>query len=113
MGSVFSFVSSDLKQKIDILQELLEKDQDNYQTIKTMIQYEKDNNLLEKKDFVSGARTFLRLHRGLGNFPISINKCNLVLLALKWKDLKLYLLKLILKWNIIKFCIIKCVFVNY
>lgn len=68
MGSVFSFVSSDLKQKIDVLQELLEKDNNNYQTIKTMIEHEKNNNLLEKKDFVSGARTFLRLHRGLGMF---------------------------------------------
>ncbi|XP_043468962.1 ceramide-1-phosphate transfer protein [Leptopilina heterotoma] len=65
MGSVFSFVSSDLKQKIDVLQELLEKDNNNYQTIKTMIEHEKNNNLLEKKDFISGARTFLRLHRGL------------------------------------------------
>lgn len=70
MGSVFSFVSSDLKQKIDVLQELLDKDQNNYQTIKTMIEHEKGNNLLEKKDFVSGARTFLRLHRGLGEYLI-------------------------------------------
>ena len=66
MGSVFGFVYSDLKQKIDVLQELLNKDQENYQTIKSMIQHEKENKLLEKKDFVSGVRTFLRLHRGLG-----------------------------------------------
>ncbi|XP_033231005.1 ceramide-1-phosphate transfer protein isoform X2 [Belonocnema kinseyi] len=65
MGSVFGFVSSDLKQKIDLLQELLNKDQENYNTIKSMIQHEKENNLLEKKDFASGVRTFLRLHRGL------------------------------------------------
>ncbi|XP_020284153.1 ceramide-1-phosphate transfer protein [Pseudomyrmex gracilis] len=65
MGSVFSFVSSDLKQKIDILIEQRSKDSQNYTTIKTMIDYEKENNLLEKPDFVNGARTLLRLHRGL------------------------------------------------
>lgn len=66
MGSVFSFVSSDLKQKIDILTELKNKDTQNYTTIKSMIEYERENKLLEKADFVNGARTLLRLHRGLG-----------------------------------------------
>ncbi|KAL0123076.1 hypothetical protein PUN28_007602 [Cardiocondyla obscurior] len=65
MGSVFSFVSSDLKQKIDILTELKNKDDQNYMTIKSMIEYEKENKLFEKSDFVNGARTLLRLHRGL------------------------------------------------
>ncbi|XP_014477509.1 PREDICTED: ceramide-1-phosphate transfer protein [Dinoponera quadriceps] len=65
MGSVFSFVSSDLKQKIDVLIELRNRDNQNYTTIKTMIEYERDNKLLEKADFVNGARTLLRLHRGL------------------------------------------------
>ena len=66
MGSVFSFVSSDLKQKIDVLDELLKKDEENYNTIKSMIEYEKDNKLLHKTDYANGARTLLRLHRGLG-----------------------------------------------
>ncbi|KAG7209813.1 hypothetical protein KM043_011427 [Ampulex compressa] len=65
MGSVFSFVSSDLKQKIEVLTELLGKDEQNYVTIKSMIHYEKENKLLEKADYVNGARTLLRLHRGL------------------------------------------------
>ncbi|XP_011495375.1 PREDICTED: ceramide-1-phosphate transfer protein [Ceratosolen solmsi marchali] len=65
MGTVFSFVSLDLKQKIEILQNLIEKDENNYCSIKTMIEYEKKNNLLQKKDFVTGSRTLLRLHRGL------------------------------------------------
>lgn len=65
MGSVFSFVSSDLKQKIEILAELVAKDTQNYQTLKSMIDYEKENKLLEKSDSVNGARTLLRLHRGL------------------------------------------------
>ncbi|KAG5325818.1 CPTP protein, partial [Pseudoatta argentina] len=65
MGSVFSFVSSDLKQKIEILTELKSKDAQNYITVKSMIEYERENKLLEKTDFVNGARTLLRLHRGL------------------------------------------------
>ncbi|XP_011648158.1 ceramide-1-phosphate transfer protein [Pogonomyrmex barbatus] len=65
MGSVFSFVSSDLKQKIDILIDLKNKDTQNYMTVKSMIEHEKENKLLEKTDFVNGARTLLRLHRGL------------------------------------------------
>ncbi|XP_043279569.1 ceramide-1-phosphate transfer protein [Venturia canescens] len=65
MGSIFSFVSSDLKQKIDVLNELVKKDEQSYETIKTMIQHEKENKLLEKSDFVNGSRTLLRLHRGL------------------------------------------------
>ncbi|XP_034951723.1 ceramide-1-phosphate transfer protein [Chelonus insularis] len=63
MGTVFSFVSSDLKQKIDILNELLKENK--YQTIKSMIDHEKENKLLEKGDYTNGSRTLLRLHRGL------------------------------------------------
>ncbi|XP_046432065.1 ceramide-1-phosphate transfer protein isoform X2 [Neodiprion pinetum] len=65
MGSVFSFVSSDLKQKIDILAELISKDEENFVTIKSMIQHETENNLLQKADYTNGSRTLLRLHRGL------------------------------------------------
>lgn len=68
MGSIFSFVSSDLKQKIEVLNELVKKDEQNYETIKTMIQHEKENKLLQKSDFVNGSRTLLRLHRGLGSY---------------------------------------------
>jgi len=71
MGSVFSFVSSDLKQKIDVLTELKSKDAQNYMTVKSMIEYERENKLLEKADFVNGTRTLLRLHRGLGTYEIS------------------------------------------
>jgi len=70
MGSVFSFVSSDLKQKIDILTNLLNEDDQQYITVKSMIEYEKENKLLEKSDFVNGARTLLRLHRGLGTMSL-------------------------------------------
>ncbi|KAK1129357.1 hypothetical protein K0M31_019091 [Melipona bicolor] len=65
MGSVFGFVSSDLKEKIQILNDLMNKDDQNYTTIKSMIQYEKENKILDKGDCTNGARTLLRLHRGL------------------------------------------------
>ncbi|XP_029680667.1 ceramide-1-phosphate transfer protein [Formica exsecta] len=65
MGSVFSFVSSDLKQKIDILTNLLKKNDQQYTTVKSMIEYEKENKQLEKPDLSNGTRTLLRLHRGL------------------------------------------------
>lgn len=67
MGTVFGFVSSDLKIKMDILNEFLNGDQgSHFETVKTMINYEKENSLLTKKGYVSGSRTLLRLHRGLG-----------------------------------------------
>lgn len=67
MGTVFGFVSSDLKSKMEILTDFLNSEQSsNFQTVKTMIEYERDNNLLQKKGYVSGSRTLLRLHRGLG-----------------------------------------------
>lgn len=61
MGSGFGFVSADIKQKNDILQNLLNNDKENYKTVKKMISHEIDNNELH-----FGARTLLRLHRGLG-----------------------------------------------
>lgn len=64
MGSVFSFVSSDLKLKIDILSGLLNKEE-KYHTVKSLIEFERENNLLEKSEHTTGARTLLRLHRGL------------------------------------------------
>ena len=39
-----------------------------------MINYEKENNLLVKGDRVNGARTLLRLHRGLGKYK-SLELC--------------------------------------
>lgn len=70
MGSVFGFISKDVKEKMDILYELI-KDSKDFTTVKGMIEYEKTNKLLEKKGHVSGSRTLLRLHRGLGTTLIA------------------------------------------
>ncbi|GAB0086254.1 ceramide-1-phosphate transfer protein [Sergentomyia squamirostris] len=66
MGKVFGFVSSDVKSKVEILEEFRTKDsREHFSSFQKMIAHEKDNGLLEKKDYVSGCRTLLRLHRGL------------------------------------------------
>ncbi|XP_016990729.2 ceramide-1-phosphate transfer protein [Drosophila rhopaloa] len=68
MGSVFSFVSSDVRSKIDILYALRATDteeQQHFNSIRTMLEYEKEAQLLNQKGYVSGSRTLLRLHRGL------------------------------------------------
>ncbi|XP_052861498.1 ceramide-1-phosphate transfer protein [Anopheles cruzii] len=66
MGTVFGFVSSDVKEKVEILEKLRAKENaESFVTIRTMMEYERDSNLLNKKDYVSGSRTLLRLHRGL------------------------------------------------
>lgn len=65
MGTVFGFVSADIRSKVNILDDLRQKDLENYSTVKNMINYEKDHDLLVENNFVSGSRTLLRLHRGL------------------------------------------------
>lgn len=72
MGTVFGFVSKDLKSKIDILSEQLREDNTNFETARKMIEYEKSNNLLYKNGYTSGSRTLLRLHRGLGKKPFEM-----------------------------------------
>ncbi|XP_076270212.1 ceramide-1-phosphate transfer protein [Rhynchophorus ferrugineus] len=76
MGTVFGFVSNDLQQKIEHLNSLL-KDNDTthkYKTVKTMIEHEKENGLLNRNGYVSGSRTLLRIHRGLDFIRIFLKK---------------------------------------
>ncbi|XP_077294671.1 ceramide-1-phosphate transfer protein [Arctopsyche grandis] len=66
IGSVFSFVSSDVKSKIKIMEKhAVGEESRHYETFRKMMHFEKDTGLHEKIDFVSGSRTMLRLHRGL------------------------------------------------
>ncbi|XP_023230399.1 ceramide-1-phosphate transfer protein-like [Centruroides sculpturatus] len=66
LGSVFGFVASDIISKITILENFLKSDVgNNYATIQSMINYEKELDLLNKDNIVSGSRTLLRLHRAL------------------------------------------------
>ncbi|XP_057670775.1 ceramide-1-phosphate transfer protein [Diorhabda carinulata] len=74
MGTVFGFVSKDLKAKIEILKKFHEESKENFSSVRTMIEYEKNNELLNKKGYVSGARTLLRLHRGLDFIRLFLDK---------------------------------------
>ncbi|OWR50694.1 ceramide-1-phosphate transfer protein [Danaus plexippus] len=66
IGSVFSFVSSDVRSKIKIMEKHREGDDSLYfESFKKMMKYEKETSLHEKNGYVSGSRTMLRLHRGL------------------------------------------------
>ncbi|CAH2232400.1 ceramide-1-phosphate transfer protein [Pararge aegeria] len=66
IGTVFSFVSSDVKSKIKVMEKLRAgEDTLYYESFKKMMKYEKETSLHEKNGFVSGSRTMLRLHRGL------------------------------------------------
>lgn len=70
MGSIFSFVCSDVKSKVEILEEFRANKElaANFESVKGLMNYEKEAELLKKKDYVSASRTLLRLHRGLGKF---------------------------------------------
>lgn len=66
---MFGFVGNDVKAKIEIMDEFRKgSEKDRFVTFKTMIKYETDAGLLKKSGYVSGSRTLLRLHRGLGKF---------------------------------------------
>jgi len=68
MGTVFGWVGSDVYNKVVLLEKYLASDKkEHYRTVKSMIEYEVENNLIKtkKKDDPSGSRTLLRLHRAL------------------------------------------------
>ncbi|KAL7398612.1 hypothetical protein ABVT39_012318 [Epinephelus coioides] len=70
LGSVFSFISKDAVNKVNILVTLLEGENgSHYATVQSMVRYELDNNLVDltKRGShpESGCRTLLRLHRAL------------------------------------------------
>lgn len=66
LGSVFSFVASEITSKSQVMHELRKNCQEeHFDTLRKMIDYEKSLDLLSDKNYVSGCRTLLRLHRGL------------------------------------------------
>jgi Glycolipid transfer protein (GLTP) len=83
MGKLFGFVSSDIKAKLDMLEEMRRNDTDgNLKTIKKMIAYEKEEGLLQKKGYVSGSRNVLRLHRGLGMKSLSLCRISICIVLI-------------------------------
>ncbi|BFZ22886.1 hypothetical protein BsWGS_25925 [Bradybaena similaris] len=65
-GSIFTFVTSDVEQKIGILREYNKgENSQHYKTVQSMLQFEVLNDLINNKKRPSGARTLLRLHRAM------------------------------------------------
>ena len=67
LGSVFGFITADVKEKIGILQEHRKSENgEKYLIIQGMFDFEIDKNLTQKRTApLSGSRTLLRLHRAL------------------------------------------------
>lgn len=76
MGSIFGFVSNDLREKMNILNNFLSNTDtcEHFKSVKRMIEHERDNNLLNENGYVSGSRTLLRLHRGLEFIHLFLTK---------------------------------------
>lgn len=60
-------MAKDVDSKIAILDKYYkeENNEDQYKTLQSMIEYEKQKNILKDDKRPSGARTLLRLHRAL------------------------------------------------
>ncbi|CAG7838302.1 unnamed protein product [Allacma fusca] len=66
LGTVFGFVGSDVKSKVQILQQHRSSEsKDKYETVETMLEYEVSSGLTKSNKETNGARTLLRLHRSL------------------------------------------------
>lgn len=67
LGTVFGFITSDVREKIGILQEHRGSENgDKYVFIQAMFEFEIASDLTQKKTHpLSGSRTLLRLHRAL------------------------------------------------
>lgn len=70
-----------MKSKMKVMEKHKESEQSiYYESFKKMMKYEKESSLHEKNGFVSGSRTMLRLHRGLGLFNLySFVLCKLIM----------------------------------
>lgn len=73
-GTLFTFVTKDVQDKIDILNNYASEHGTNYLSIQSMFEYEKSQNLLRHTKRPSGARTLLRLHRALQFISLFLNE---------------------------------------
>ena len=80
LGTVFGFVASDVDSKIKILESYRSDGErgNHYETLKSMVEYEENDNLLRDKKRPSGARTILRLHRALKFFSLFMSEVSQV-----------------------------------
>jgi len=66
LGTVFGFVGSDVKAKLEILEAFRKGEgKASYETVEKMLEFEKRTDLIHTNKEASGSRTLLRLHRAL------------------------------------------------
>jgi len=66
LGTVFGFIASDVKQKLEILETYRSgPNGDSYANVESMLTYEKESGHLKTNKNGNASRTFLRLHRAL------------------------------------------------
>jgi hypothetical protein len=68
LGTVFMFVTSDINDKIHILEGYLRDSPDHYRTVQSLVEHEHANQMLQKPQSSTrknASRHFLRLHRAL------------------------------------------------
>jgi len=68
LGTLFYFVITDVREKINILEEFLVKEPVKYKTVKSMIEHELEEKQLQPPASnlrTNGSRTLLRLHRAM------------------------------------------------
>ncbi len=71
LGTVFGFVGSDVKSKLEILQGYrIGENKSHYETVEQMLEFEKSSDFIHSNKETSGARTLLRLHRALSKYLI-------------------------------------------
>lgn len=76
LGTVFGFITSDVREKIGILQEHRRSENgEKYVLVQAMFEFEIANDLTQKKTHpLSGSRTLLRLHRALAFTMLFMSK---------------------------------------
>ncbi|XP_067945439.1 ceramide-1-phosphate transfer protein-like [Watersipora subatra] len=64
LGTLFTFATNDVTEKVDILETYLKSNPENYKTVNSMLKFEVDNKITNTEK-PSASRTLLRLHRAL------------------------------------------------
>ena len=74
MGNGSGMIADYLDKHTKIMEDIRCRDKDGrYVSLKTMIEYEKAHRLINRRDYVSGCRTILRLHRILGKLNVEFS----------------------------------------
>jgi len=73
LGTVFGMIATDAREKVDILTKFARRNNPKYQTLRSMMLYERKLNIATGAELL-GARTLLRLHRALKFVMLFVEK---------------------------------------